>query len=204
MSDLTNEAEQHAYHEGVYEGRESQQARIDELEKELAENKGILDEIAMAFFNWKIPISGSFSFVGRGAVETTKKFISTAEEYIELLTARWHAARDSYENLFLKCPKCDEGFAGTDYTGEAIDCHYCDAQGRITAAAYVDLVDRFQNAVGDAMFNDTLHKDTERRLFQCRRIIKMTLRLKEKYRKQLAEANSELSRRRAAHGEDGK
>lgn len=56
----------------------------------------------------------------------------------------------------LKCPKCIGGYAGLDYTGEAIDCHYCDGTGLITAKMFTDLSDRFQEAVGDLMMAETL------------------------------------------------
>lgn len=60
----------------------------------------------------------------------------------------------------LKCPKCDQGFAGRDCFDEAIDCHYCDGTGRITADQHCQLMDKFQELVGDAMVTDLLLKDS--------------------------------------------
>jgi len=60
---------------------------------------------------------------------------------------------------FLKCPKCDEGYAGHDCTGEAMDCHYCDGTGRITAAMFCEQSERMCALVGDAMVADAIRRE---------------------------------------------
>lgn len=72
------------------------------------------------------------------------------EEQIERELTELHGQlADAKKRESLKCPNCNEGTSGADYYGEAMDCHYCDGHGRITAAACIDLQDRFQGLVGD-------------------------------------------------------
>jgi len=70
----------------------------------------------------------------------------------------------------IKCPKCDDGFAGVDpYFGEEIECHYCDGLGKITADDHVQLTDRFDEMSGDYMASDHLNAERIRRLQEMAR-----------------------------------
>lgn len=67
----------------------------------------------------------------------------------------------------MKCPKCVEGISGTDYYGEAIDCHYCGGTSRFTAAEYCDNVDAVNAHVGDLMVAHALLRQVYER---CKRM----------------------------------
>lgn len=54
----------------------------------------------------------------------------------------------------MKCPKCDQGYAGQDHTGEAMDCHYCDGNGNITAEAFLAIKDKNDELIGELMCRD--------------------------------------------------
>ncbi|AMV20450.1 hypothetical protein [Planctomyces sp. SH-PL14] len=74
------------------------------------------------------------------------------------------------DGVSLKCPKCNDGHAGTDHTGEAIDCHYCGGSGRLMAETIIKAVDAARDAVGDAMACDALGRELEESDAEVRRL----------------------------------
>lgn len=61
----------------------------------------------------------------------------------------------------LKCPKCNDGHAGTDHTGEAMECHYCGGSGHLTADTIIKAVDSADGVIGDAMACDALGRELD-------------------------------------------
>lgn len=51
----------------------------------------------------------------------------------------------------MKCPHCRNGFSGTDHTGEAIECHYCQG-GKVSPAFVKQVIDEKEAVVGDIMY----------------------------------------------------
>lgn len=82
--------------------------------------------------------------------------VGMIDDVKDLIEARDNAIAQVKFQTAMKCPKCKDGVVGTDSTGEAIDCRYCDQHGRLTAEMFVAAVDKKDEAVGDAMAFDLL------------------------------------------------
>lgn len=155
-----------------------------ELARLRAENEkysAALDSIAMAFIRSGVPFSGEFSFRVDSAAESARAILEKVAKNFEKLKRR---------QKYLKCPKCDDGFAGFDCTDEAISCDVCDGQGRITVDAHVNLVGRFHQLKGDAWCDNQELQQSQKALEKCTSIIKKALVLKEKYRTENARLKS--------------
>lgn len=60
----------------------------------------------------------------------------------------------------MTCPMCQNGYAGRcPATGEANDCHYCDGNGNVTAESFVEMKDRCEEMVGNAMYRDIVERE---------------------------------------------
>lgn len=66
----------------------------------------------------------------------------------------------------MRCPQCNDGFAGTDATGDACDCHYCRGTGVITVEAFVKLHDRLEELHSEEMRREIIAKEAAEELAQ--------------------------------------